>query len=452
MEQNNFEKQVHQKMEELNILPSETSWANIEKQIGQKSRRRNLIFMLLFFVSILLFTSLYLFLNSLKNTALKFENEPNQLVKNKIEKENPSYQPSVQINKNGTNTTRKMEKRSSKSSITSIKKISPSNTIQSNLHNKVFIKRGLQFAERESNKSQIALDNKIKNAEKSAAAIDTGSKNNELYKKDSTIKSSRIETNAENIKEKAPYKKDIEKEITVDENLKILSVEKKKHWQFGFIFSGGTSFAGHDPFTLNKSADYLASPITSGGIPNNNYLPSATKNSIAFTAGIFIQKNISSNNKISLGFNYKYYSIKNKIGNKIDSAQSAYYSSAQVNNFRSEFNFLEIPVTFKLRLNHNKSLPIYWDAGISISELVNTNALQFKNDQGIYYTDNSLFNKTQIGFRTGFSATLFCERKNSVNIGPYFYFDATKLANKGLYNKTHFSFIGISAEILFNKK
>jgi hypothetical protein len=109
-------------------------------------------------------------------------------------------------------------------------------------------------------------------------------------------------------------------------------------------------------------------------------------------------------------------------------------------------------VSLKFQLTKNNSLPVYWLAGINISQLIGSNALQFKNDPGVYYNDNSLFNKTQWGFSTGFFATLFSQKKTPVNIGPYFYYNATRLANEGLYDKKHFNFIGMSAEILFNKK
>src|SRR2546423_9171288 len=51
--QNDFERQVQQKLEELNLVPSEPVWLNIEKQIHNKKDRRMiflwlpLLFMLL---------------------------------------------------------------------------------------------------------------------------------------------------------------------------------------------------------------------------------------------------------------------------------------------------------------------------------------------------------------------------------------------------------------------
>ena len=48
MEQNNFEKNVQQKLDELKIPPSDAVWTNIEKRIGKKHKDRRAIFILFF--------------------------------------------------------------------------------------------------------------------------------------------------------------------------------------------------------------------------------------------------------------------------------------------------------------------------------------------------------------------------------------------------------------------
>ena len=40
MEQNNFEKKVHQKMDELRIQPTDQVWANVEKRIAKKNGKK----------------------------------------------------------------------------------------------------------------------------------------------------------------------------------------------------------------------------------------------------------------------------------------------------------------------------------------------------------------------------------------------------------------------------
>jgi hypothetical protein len=136
-----------------------------------------------------------------------------------------------------------------------------------------------------------------------------------------------------------------------------------------------------------------------------------------------------------------------------------YFAANSLNNtasgsgsYRNNFHYLEVPVSIKIQINKNKKLPLVWDGGINLSQLISSNALQFNPNPGIYFKDNSLFNKTQFGLHTGLSLTLFSEQKMPFTVGPYLYYSATSLANKGLYNGKHFSFIGMQAEILFRKK
>src|SRR6185312_13421688 len=123
-----------------------------------------------------------------------------------------------------------------------------------------------------------------------------------------------------------------------------------------------------------------------------------------------IEKNISARSKIALGLSYKYYSLINEVGKKVDSLLSpsaqyfsvsnSYNSFTSSHAYRNNFHYLEVPVSFELQLNKNKKLPLSWQAGVDVSELIGSNALQFEASPGIYYNDNSMFNKTEFGLHT----------------------------------------------------
>jgi hypothetical protein len=459
MEQNNFEKQVQRKMEELKIHPSESAWDNIEKEIAQHSDRRKIIFVLSIFISLVVFTTFYWIYQSGKTDISKPKTQSAAIVKNKNKKGDLPVEKPVQSNKNHTETEKKIERKYAEIKFKTLGSKKLQNQPQK-INGEIILKTevtGADSPKQNIDQTEVVYDDNIKKAEKSLAALKADSVK-EMNLSNVTIESS-IKKEDENVKERLAFKKQIKEDTAaVIGPSKISAVKKQKaNWDLGIVVTGGTSFAGNDPLSLNKSADYLADPANSGGSQGPNYyMPSKSTNSLAFSAGVFVQRDISAKNKIFIGLKYKYFSTKNKVGNKIDSVQRDYYAAYSSANpsedFHNNFHFLEVPVTFKLRLNPNKSLPFYWNAGVSISQLISTNALQFKNDPGIYYADNSFFNKTQIGIHTGFSATLFSKSKSPVDIGPYFYYDATNLSNKGLYNKTHFSFIGISAQFLLNKK
>ena len=67
MQDQNFEKQVKQKMEELSLTPSEPVWQKVEEQIRKKRDRRRLLFWLPFTV-LFLGGGILLVTNNIRNT------------------------------------------------------------------------------------------------------------------------------------------------------------------------------------------------------------------------------------------------------------------------------------------------------------------------------------------------------------------------------------------------
>jgi hypothetical protein len=131
---------------------------------------------------------------------------------------------------------------------------------------------------------------------------------------------------------------------------------------------------------------------------------------------------------------------------------AGYFLSANaINTYHNYYHFIELPVLFQFKIS-SKKIPMFFSAGVSISNLISSNAVQFNNATRYYYHDNSLFTKTQFGFSTGLSAEFFSKQKRSILIGPYIYYGSGKIANESLYKNEHFSFIGLSSKILFKKK
>ena len=473
MEPNNFEKKIQQKMDELKIPPSDLVWTNIEKRIGKKHKDRKVIF-IIFFLILFLFTGGYWLFNSTKN------NTQQQVypLSNLLEKNKPTSPADVQANNRDSSSdysiissARLPETTDTFQAVTPKTKTSPT-IIQDKAGKRVADKEqkdiSLKMGFVSEDKTTAFFQNKELKREKNIDSEKHNKLSNENNQEGRETEIAKAKIKNISDKDIIPQNKNdadsllkkMEGNLTAKKSSKNLQEHK---WVLGVRFSGGMSFLSNELLDINNnSGDYLSIPNSpSSGIGNSgggssSRVPPKTKNSTAFISGIFIEKNISKKSKISFGINYKYFSTINKTGNKIDSAQTAYnsvtYSTTYTNTYRNNFNYLELPVSLKFLLIKNNSLPVYWLAGINISRLIGSDALQFKNDPGVYYNDNSLFNKTQWGFSTGFFATLFSQKKTPVNIGPYFYYNATRLANEGLYDKKHFNFIGMSAEILFNKK
>jgi hypothetical protein len=455
MEQNNFEKNAQQKLDELKIPPSDSVWASVEKRIGEKDKDRKLIFILFFIILFLLFGGYWL-LNSTKNSA----QQTHQLSEVKkaskpINNDNSSFRKTERATPDAVKMPNSANVSEEKIKTGSIKiqskarvpnqKLPGSKTKMPERKQAILLSKNEN--EKVENKNKLGIETESKPTADNEIII--GKEN--ITKTDSVLdKKESPEDSSENevqmIAKKEPQK----------------TIKKKKgHWNFGITLSGGTSIINKNS-SFRNSAFFVSDPgsYNNGGIPSYYYSASQINNSIGFIAGIFAEKNISAKKKISIGISYKYFSLLNKVGNRIDSLYSLpqsyslnyVYSSVNLKTYRNNFHFIELPISIKFQLNNNSSLPISWDAGINISQLISSNALQFNSGAGLYYSDNSFFNKTQFGLSAGISATLFAKGKRPFNLEPYFYYSATSLASKGLYNKKHFTFVGVRTEILFGKK
>jgi hypothetical protein len=442
MEQNNFEKNIQQKLDELKMNPSDFAWTNIEKRIGKKHKDRKVIF-ILFFLILFLLSGGYWLLNFSKNNQLR-----NQLVNKDVKKD--SNLSSIIKNDSSLNSglisSVITPQKADEASVTGKKsKASPKAqfTISKDENDIQKPKKMLPDEPDESTNKE-----RINNVENEIANADLNDTN---FQNKISGDSLSNQLNPEEIKKEIVLKND-------SSTKKYPEHRQRSNWVLGITFSVGKSMMVYDPLGFDKSSsDYFQSSPNSGvgsgsGGNPSSFTPSEMKNSFAFIAGAFIEKNISVKSKLLVGISYKYFSSTNKVGSQSSTRLNQYSAGNTVNFYRNNFHYLELPVSIKTQLNNNKSLPLYWHAGINISQLISCNALQFQSSPGLYFNDNSMLNKTQLGLSTGISAVLFSKQKVPVTIGPYFYYSASKLADKGLYQNKHFSFIGLRTEILFQKK
>jgi hypothetical protein len=479
MEQNNFEKNVQQKMDELKIAPSESVWTNVEKRIAKKDKDKKVIFILFFLILLLLSGSFWL-LNSSKDNQGKNQQLSKVTKKGKERKAFPPDRTSlIENNQDSSFENSKITSAiiypnaDSKSvSVDKTKKlpIDSENKMekwnekkQRKLSDEPVFEYNADYSKQTNSADSDIVLNAGNLMEKRFDISDIENKKSDEILKDNILNKIEKDDFTSHLKtEKTAVKFISGKDSSVGETSK---APHKSSWVFGVVLSGGASLVSNNILERNyPSMDFNAGPPPAG-IPSGTptyFSASPIKNSTAFIAGVFVEKDISPKIKISLGISYKYYSLTNKVGYKIDSLLSSstqYFSALNTygspnasRSYRNNFHYLELPVSLKFQLNKNKKLPLFWNVGINISELIGSNALQFQSNSGLYFNDNSMFHKTQFGLSTGLSVTIFAAQKMPFTFGPYFYYGASKLADKGLYQNKHFSFIGLQAEILFHKK
>lgn len=254
---------------------------------------------------------------------------------------------------------------------------------------------------------------------------------------------------------------------TVNALRKATAVKPAPAWKFGILLSGGISATRSGYFGLigvgggeNKAFDLAQSNVGSGTTapPSGiTYSPSQISSGPGLLAGVFAHRNISPKTELSVGLSYKLLSSAMLVGNRIDTGSfySQFGNSYRLgtrNNYHNHFHFIELPVAVQYRFSKSNQLPVYLKAGLSLSQLLSTNALQFDSQSGNYYKDNGLLNKTQLSITTGLLFSLSRHSANALVLGPDLHFGLTKMAGSGLYSGRRYSYFGLLLQKTIGKK
>ena len=243
-----------------------------------------------------------------------------------------------------------------------------------------------------------------------------------------------------------------------------IKTKKESSLQLGFTAgigsSGVNNILGSSYFTPPNSLNAAGAPPA--------HSPSSIQSDLSFYAGLFLKKSFSKKMSLSAGINYHYYSTKIHTGEPGDSvvyvypANSnftlaaavpvpSYYRSGTTHSYTNHFHFIELPMLMNVQLNSNQKIPIIWEAGLSFSYLIHTDALQFDPVSGVYYKNNSVFNKTQVNAITGF-AIGFYKNKKLIQIGPEFQYGLTNILQSYANTKQHFFYGGLKLSLVPQKK
>ncbi len=478
MEENKFEKQVQEKMDELKIHPSDSVWEKIEVRIEKRKRsKRELFFFLL--LSALLMGG-YLLWN-INDHSTKERNNTEKNNENKNNQGKTSGDVPLTENK-----TMGPKKNLIPGPIHQTPIVAQNTTKKKNIHinSSQRYKHSTDKREPKINSGQEAVivssppQNAPGHIYESAAGkpvADTQTVvegKNEKFNAESKgpvpIKvqdSVYVKFNNDSLSKPAYAKSEKEKDTKVKDTIKKIPASpetvkhsKKNGWKPGVVFAGGISNVSTSLLNDDKSlfASYPNVSVSGPGMATPR--PSATKAGFGFMIGVFAEKNVSPKVKLGLGINFKSFKTSNQVGTRNDTTgfydyqlQNRVNTNSVYNTYNNHYNFIELPLTFKVQIGRGKKMPVIWQAGFTVSELISSNALQFNQSQGYYYNNNSIFNKTQTGFNTALLIALFSKQKVPLLLGPYFNYSTSVLAREGLYNKEHFIYTGIRTEIIFGK-
>jgi hypothetical protein len=76
-------------------------------------------------------------------------------------------------------------------------------------------------------------------------------------------------------------------------------------------------------------------------------------------------------------------------------------TGGELQTYYNRYYFLEVPATVQWRLNHSRSLPLFWRGGAVLSYLMSSNGLYYDNVTGDVEKDNGVVRHTQASVQSG---------------------------------------------------
>ena len=498
MPENEFEKKVSSEMQELKFKPSEKVWLQVEERIRKKNKRR--VFVIIFFFAGLALLGYWQRGNLFGETKKDIVNVEKQDEENSIATGEPTSSSVTNENietanqdkiKNTLDKTAGEKVTVDKPGIDKKNTVSSKPEIDNTKNKRKNEKRNKPGPGKTKIKEEFKTSGEVASAKQKQNLItddnkttDTvGLKDNDSIKqeeiKQGEIKpvENRIDTtsNTEVIKQK----KDIIE--TTDTILKIRAkdsaaaiVQKnlsEKKWKWGLHITPGISSLNCQSLSFGSQTTADAfnyqSPVTGGatGAPRVIQKPSEPSPGFALQVGGTVQRQLSPRAGFSLGLQYGYYSNHIGIGNRRDStlrfSQQAnfnnnnyvYNAGSDTIKFTNQYHFIELPLNFQWQLNKNRAKPFIWSMGLTLGQLIGSDALMYDTASGgIYHENKNLLNKTQFGLSTGFSWTIANTNQTQWNIGPVTNIHLSKLFDSPFENKQYLFFLGLRTAVLFNQK
>jgi hypothetical protein len=131
---------------------------------------------------------------------------------------------------------------------------------------------------------------------------------------------------------------------------------------------------------------------------------------------------------------------------------SRYYRADQKSKFNNRYHFLELPLQFQTRINKGLKTPLSWNAGVTVARMFASRALLFDSGTGVYYEDNTRYNRTQFALNTGFSIGVLSGSKLPLTIGPSIKYHLTPLYKDNIGGRKHLLSASLDLRIQLYKK
>jgi hypothetical protein len=443
--QNDFEKQVQQKMGELKLVPSEPVWEKVEMQIRKKKDRRAVIFWipLIALIGAGLWFGMEKYSGQTAYTKLTPAAPQHTSIETPVSQDN-----SPQENPQNTTATKTVQDKT----IPHLKKAVNTLTAIENKSSSKKISTG------------TAVPDKDKNKKTSSPVVEEG-----MVTTNTTIIHSGQPAEKVNSSNKPPEnpeavvgkeEKTAEKATEpVKHDSASVAPSLKKHastkWKYNVGLVMGSSGLGRIEFYNGmKSASVYSSPPLGTSSGSNyqagSYGPPAVEKSLAFAVAATARKQLSKKTYFSTGLQYNYYSNIIQVGQQVNQNRtissysvSQYYTAqaSLLQPYKNQYHFVSVPADIDWQLLRKH--PLNLSVGVSFQYLVASNALRYDYTSQAYFHDINAFNRAQLfsALALTYSVPLM---QRPLSFGPQLQYGFTRI-EKGNADNHLFSY-GLKAQ------
>ena len=477
MQENEFEKQVKEAMEGFRLTPSAPVWNRIEQQLPREKRRRR--FIVFFFLFAGLGVSGYFLYNKLNNTSTSSYTKDKRDIEKEVTAKKITADTELQqlLEKQQVAKVTVQEQKKSATLVLTFKNKEQRRVEQPFVTDKNEVALH-SFNDKTSGElpgaitTNPVLQLNAKPSGEDGAALEMETVDN-VQSADST-------TNG--ITSIAVIHPDSSKEILSRDSLLMEAAQAKKEtvkikpaqkWQWGITAQYGRSDLVENLLSLgsnfDKAYDLNTPQNNTGGGSYTEYdfnVSRQVKAKNAFTIGLAIKRQLSTRSSLITGIEYTSLHTQIETGIKKDTTAIFYYNNdlsaqrTELNSFyrpgygytyTNRYSFIQVPVVYEHQLNRSKKIKVNWNAGLSLSQMLSTNAIVFDYNNQAFYSNNKLFRKTQVGMLAGLKMQFSSGKHADIHLGPQFQYSLSNLFRSNNYGTQHLINYGLRATVFFKK-
>jgi hypothetical protein len=456
-----FEKEVQQKMEELQLTPSAPVWEKIELEIRPEKKRRR-VFLWLFFGLLLTGGGWmgYQFLNNSQpaqndlatQTSIEKDTDP---VEKPAVVSTPSETIILQQNIPTDSGQINLLHGSKQKTGLATGEVKTTNYVarQGSTADKLIGARTKTKTQKPVQSSSFHSVEKIENTTGLPQA--TSAPMPEAAEKNKTNQEKIEKPSVSDTVVRQPQQ-NVETPKVTDSSVKrkVASTEK---WKRKITVGAGISGSAEvfSASSVRVAATAQSSPSVNAPVV---YKPAETKNGFSFMTGVSLSKQLNDHFEISFGLQYAYYSTRTNVGNGRTNDTTVRYASNNyvadqyyANNgslgYTNQFHVVELPVSISYQ--PSAKAPVYLSVGAAYGRLIATNALTFSNQSNIYFRSNDNFVRNMLPVFGAVQVEFFGKGKRPLRLGPLVQYNLLKLRKENPYEKSHLFFAGIRSSINF---